>query len=74
VDRRDVAAHFSEALTLQSLLFLVFFAAMANLVYSAVYLVEYPVGASRHGVAAARVWRLIGIALRNPVYKLLDRR
>ncbi len=34
--------HFSESLTLQSLLFLVIFASMANLFYSAAYLVDIP--------------------------------
>lgn len=61
--------HFSEALTLQSLLFLVIFAAMANLFYSAAYLVDIPLQHSPFKTVWRR-WRL-GLWLIGTLFAIL---
>ncbi len=61
--------HFSESLTLQHLFFLVFFAAMANLFYSSVYLVDIPLQHSPFKTVWRR-WRL-GLWLIGTLFAIL---
>ncbi len=61
--------HFSESLTLQSLLFLVIFASMANLFYSAAYLVDIPLQHSPFKTVWPR-WRL-GLWLIGTLFAIL---
>jgi hypothetical protein len=61
--------HFSEAPRLQALLFLVIFAAMANLTYTAVYMVDIPMQLTPFK-AAWRRWRL-GLWLIGTLFAIL---